>query len=57
MRGSFRSTHSFVYTKSSPALIRSLSRRNHMSKLSLIQKCGGGGGEIRVYLSTCGKRF
>lgn len=55
MRGSFRSTHSFVYTKSSPALIRSLSRRNHMSKLSLIQKWGGG--EIRVYLSTCGKRF
>lgn len=56
MRGSFRSTHSFVYTKSSPALIRSLSRRNHMSKLSLIQKWGGGG-EIRVFLSTCGKRF
>lgn len=56
MRGSFRSTHSFVYTKSSPALIRSLSRRNHMSKLSLIQKMGGGG-EIRVYLSTCGKIF
>lgn len=55
MRGSFRSTHSFVYTKSSPALIRSLSRRNHMSKLSLIQKWGGG--KIRVCLSTCGKIF